>query len=283
VSAATRAPRLDWAEIVGQAVDIVRGYSTGVTLRQLFYRLVSTGALPNTNSAYKTLSARTAEARREDGFPALIDNTREIVQAACSEDPHEALEGLVHNYRRDRTEGQQHAIYIGAEKNTLAGQLWRWFGDYGFPIIVLRGYSSQTYVDDVYSHVSGDGRDAVLIYAGDFDPSGEDIQRDFEDRTEYCFGEIVRVAVTPEQIGQYTLPPQPGKVTDTRAGGFLARHGQLVQVEVEALAPDDLRRLYQDAVDRFWDKSAYEAVLEQENDEQERLQDFLDDWNGGSS
>lgn len=239
--------------------------------------------MPNTTSAYKTLSARTAEARREDGFPALIDNTRKIVRAASSDDPYEALRGLVHNYRRDRTEGQQHAVYIGAEKNTLAEQLWRWFGGYGFPIIVLRGYSSQTYVDDVYSHVSWQGRPAVLVYAGDFDPSGEDIQRDFEERTNFCFDEIGRVAVRPEQVGEYNLPPQPGKARDTRAGGFLARHGQLVQVEVEALPPDVLRRLYRETIKDFWDESAYETVLKREDGERQRLEEFLDEWNGDES
>jgi hypothetical protein len=57
--------RLDWKVITQHAADIVRGYSTGVTLRQLFYRLVSDGTLPNTDVSYKTLSARTAAARRE--------------------------------------------------------------------------------------------------------------------------------------------------------------------------------------------------------------------------
>ena len=51
---------------------IVQSYSTGVTLRQLFYRLVSALLLPNTQSAYKRLSSVTAEARRRGEFPELV-------------------------------------------------------------------------------------------------------------------------------------------------------------------------------------------------------------------
>jgi hypothetical protein len=40
--------RLDWPSIVARARTIVDGYDTGVTLRQLFYRLVSEHLLPNT-------------------------------------------------------------------------------------------------------------------------------------------------------------------------------------------------------------------------------------------
>ncbi len=278
MSTVTRAPRLSWAEIVDQAAAIISSYSTGVTLRQLFYRLVAAEVLPNTTSAYKTLSARTAEARREDGFPALIDNTRTITRLTFSADPAEALEGLVRNYRRDRTEGQDVAVYLGVEKKGIVEQLWSWFGGLGVPIIALGGYSSQTYVDDVACDVEAEDRPSVLIYAGDFDPSGEDIDRDFEERTDYCFSQVVRIALNVEQIGDYGLPPQPGKVTDTRAGSFMARHGQLVQVELDALPPDVLRQLYQEAIDGFWDKSKYRAVLDRERQERDRLEDFLEAW-----
>ena len=64
-------PRLDWPAILIQAVGIVDSYETGVTLRQLFYRLVATEILPNTRVAYQTLSKVTAEARRHGSFPAL--------------------------------------------------------------------------------------------------------------------------------------------------------------------------------------------------------------------
>ena len=45
--------RFDWAATLARAAEFVRSYNTGVTLRQLFYRLVAAGLLENTQNAYK--------------------------------------------------------------------------------------------------------------------------------------------------------------------------------------------------------------------------------------
>jgi hypothetical protein len=37
----------------------------------------------------------------------------------------------------------------------------------------------------------------------------------------------VKLAVTPEIITRYDLPDMPGNTTDSRAAGFVARHGKL--------------------------------------------------------
>ena len=89
-------------------------------------------------------------------------------------------------------------------------QLQEWFGDLGVPVLALGGYSSQTYEDDVIADAAADERPAVLLYAGDHDPSGEDIDRDFIAQTD-CWDEVRRVALTARQVEQYALPPQPGK------------------------------------------------------------------------
>jgi len=261
---------LKWPAILEHAATLTRSYDTAVTLRQLFYRLVAAELLPNTSSAYKQLSSRTAEARRVGAFPALVDRTRSIHREATFEDPKSAREWLERVYRRDRTERQDASIYLGVEKNGIVAQLESWFGELGLPILALGGYSSQSYVAEVVEDVEAEGREAVLIYAGDFDPSGEDIQRDFLERTS-CFDQVVRVALDAEQVIEYELPPQPGKTTDARAASFVERHGRLIQVELDALAPDVLRRLYQEAIDRFWDVSKYEAALDLERQDLEEL------------
>lgn len=260
------AVRLDWQAILARASMIVQSYDTGVTLRQLFYRLVAAEFLPNSQSAYKTLSSRTADARRRGEFPDLIDRTRDIHRYQTFGRVDDARQWLRTIYRRDRTEGQPHSLYLGVEKNGIVAQLRSWLGAYGFPILALGGYSSQSYVADVIADVTHQERPAVLIYAGDFDASGEDIDRDFLARTQ-CFARVVRVALTEEQIDNYQLPPQPAKAADTRAASFIARHGRLVQVELDALPPDTLQNLYVHAIGNFWDVSAYEDCFTQEKEE----------------
>lgn len=262
--------RISWNKVLEQAAEIVNGYDTGVTLRQLFYRLVSAGILPNTQSVYRTLSARTAEARRAGKFPDLIDRTRTIHRYASFNGVYDAKKWLAEIYRRDRTEGQEVSLYIGVEKNGLVAQIQSWFGDLGIPILALGGYSSQSYVDEVVEDVISQQRPAVLLYAGDFDPSGVDIDRDFIKRTS-CFDKTIRIALNEEQIEKYGLPPQMGKATDTRAKKFVSKRGKLVQVELDALQPDVLRRLFLEQIVKYFDFDIFNKVLEKERWEREQL------------
>jgi len=262
--------RRNWSKIIAQAVSIAAELTAEVsippTLRQLHYRLVSLPELgyPNEQGAYKRLSELSARDRRKGTFPELTDLTRSVELARSWAGPRQAVADLASRYRRDRTEGQDVLPVLGVEKATLAAQLRSWLGDpYGLPLIVLRGYGSQTYADDVRRLVESDGRPAVLLYAGDHDPSGDDILRDFTERSD-CWAKIVRVAVTAEQVDTYGLPIAPGKTTDSRAGRFIAEHGELRQVETEALPPSVLRDLFTDALEPFWDVSRYEEVIERE-------------------
>lgn len=149
------------------------------------------------------------------------------------------------------------------EKDALVAQLAAWYDELGLPVIALRGYSSQTLADLVRQDAHADGRAAVLLFAGDLDPSGVDLERDFLARTA-CWDHAERVALTAEQVREYDLPPQPGKATDSRAPRFIAEHGQLLQIEVDALEPDDLHRLFDTALARWWNPASYEAVLDAE-------------------
>ena len=263
--------RPDWPILLAQAATIVRAYDTPVTLRQLFYRLVAAELLPNTTNAYKSLSRYTAEARRAGTFPALMDRGRTIHRYQSFDGAPEARAWLANIYRRDRTEGQRVSVYLGVEKAGIVAQLQEWFGHLGVPVLALGGYGSQTYVDDVVADVQATGRPAVLLYAGDHDPSGEDIDRDFTARTN-CWREVRRVALTAAQVTEHALPPQPGKETDSRARGFVERHGRLVQVELDALPPDVLRGVFAAAIARFWDPSAHQAALAQEGNDRLTLE-----------
>jgi hypothetical protein len=98
--------RRTWPAILEHAAAIVESYETGVTLRQLFYRLVADGTLANTRAAYSQLSDQTARARRGGTFPDLLDRGRLIHHYRHWPGPDAAREWLGEVYRRDRTEGQ---------------------------------------------------------------------------------------------------------------------------------------------------------------------------------
>jgi hypothetical protein len=262
--------RVSWPAVLAHARAIVESYDTGVTLRQLFYRLVADGTLPNTQHKYRYHSEVTAKARRTASFPELLDRTSRIERGLRFSGAGAALDWLLDMYRRDRTEGQPWTIYLGVEKAGLSAQLRACFGDdLGVPIVALGGYASQTLADAVRRDIVEAGRPAVLVYAGDLDPTGEDIDRDFERRVG-VFDKVVRVALTAEQVQSYALPFNPDEAVvrklegDSRAKAFVQRHGSLVQYEVDALPPETLRDLYGSAIESFWDDAAHRSVLARE-------------------
>lgn len=260
----------NWTDILRVAKEIVESYDTPVTLRQLYYRLVSREILENTQSCYTQLSSKTAEARRLGLFPAFLDKTRNIIRYREFDSPQQAMAHTARNYRRDRSEGQPYTIFLAVEKDGLTAQLEQWFGHLSAPIMALRGYSSQSFADVVREQAEGYARPAILIYAGDFDPSGEDILRAFVKQAD-CFDGVERVALNREQIEEYNLPPLAGKSSDTRSRGFIQRHGELMQVEVDALDPEILRGLFDDALAEYVDVSMFENICEIEEQERQKL------------
>jgi Protein of unknown function C-terminus (DUF2399) len=260
--------RKAWGPILERAAEIVEKYETAVTLRQVFYRLVVAKLIENSESDYKHLSRRSADLRRRGEFPALLDRTRTIERPPTWSSPAEALDAIARAYRRDLLATQTTLPVIVVEKATLVAQAVAWFGHLCVPVVALRGYASETLERLVLELVDDDERDVVLLYCGDFDPTGEDIPRAFEDNTGL---ELRRVALTVEQVDHYELPPAPGKASDSRAAGFEARHGRLVQVELEALDPDDLRALLTAELDDLVDVELVEAEVERERSERVRL------------
>jgi hypothetical protein len=261
--------RLHWPPIIGHAAELVAASNDQghrVTLRQLFYRLVASSTLPNTLNAYNRLGRLTAQARRAGTFPRLHDQGRAIHRPPTWDGPDHARRWLQDAYRRDRTEGQPCVLYLGVEKATQLDLLLDISDDLGLPALALRGYAGQELVTDTADDIKvskRNGQQAVLLYAGDFDPSGEDIPADFIRRVG-GFDVVERVALDAGQVRAYDLPPQLGKATDPRASAFEARHGRLVQVELEALAPGQLVDLYRRAIARYWDEDAFRAALGRE-------------------
>jgi hypothetical protein len=282
--------RIRWADVLIRAVDIVNSYDIAVTLRQLFYRLVMEELITNTDVCYKTLSARTAAARRASEFPRLFDRNRKILQPTHFAGPADAMDALIGQYRRDRTKNQDMSVFLGVEKNALSGLLQDWFHDYGLPVIPLGGYSSEGLDRDVKERVERAGRPAVLIYAGDFDASGMDIGRSFIQTTD-CWKHTIRIGLSPTQIADLDLPVLKGKAGDTRAPKFIDRHPEIhqqhdfgldkdgrrfpAQVELDAVDPGVLHGWFLDALAEFWDMAAYEAALAQENTDMSVLRELF--------
>jgi CheY-like chemotaxis protein len=249
--------------------------------RRLRHRLVAEAAFGyrNTENDYKNLSRLSAAARREGTFPPLLDRTRAIERPTTFASPAEALEQLARWYRRDLLETQDVLPVIVVEKATLVAQVQSWFDEqFGIPVVALRGYASEALERQVIDLVDGDEREVAFLYAGDFDPTGEDIPRAFAENTGL---DLRHVALTAAQVQAYGPPPVPGKASDSRAAGFVARHGELVQVELEALDPAELRALLAIQLQLLVDVDRVAQVFVRQDRERVELEELAEGWDAG--
>ena len=81
-----------------------------------------------------------------------------------------------------------------------------------------------------------------------------------------------RLAVTDEQIRDWRLPSRPTKTTDMRAAAFANRRS----VELDAIDPNRLRKLVEDAINRRMSKKLYAKLMKAEQDEQDEIRELVD-------
>jgi len=226
-----------------------------MTVRQVFYQLVSQGVIGKTEQEYKgTVCRLLTEMRRARELPFhwLADNTRWQRKPRTHSCLEHAVEETARLYRRALWDDQPAYVEIWLEKDALAGVIDRVTGKHDVPLMVTRGYPSLTYVYSAAEYYESCEKPVFLYYLGDHDPSGVDIPRrvekdlrDFAPSADITFE---RVAVNEDQIARYDLPTRPTKGTDSRAKNFTGE-----SVEVDAIPPKTLREIVERCIERHID------------------------------
>lgn len=180
-----------------------------------------------------------------------------------------------HAYRRDVWATQPRYLEVWLEKDALSGIFEDVLRGYGVTLCVGRGYDGWTSIHDV-SERYGDGEGTTVLYYGDFDPSGEDMVRSLRDRLadQDCEPEIIKRALTLDDVTRYNLPPDFTKTTDTRRAAFVAKYGDL-SVELDALPANVLRDRLVSEVRARMDLDALADVRRIEEGERVRLVELL--------
>ena len=172
-------------------------------------------------------------------------------------------------FRLPRRENQPLYVELWTEKDALTSVLLPICEEYHIPLVVNKGYSSASAMYQASRTIReavGNGQEAVIIYVGDHDPSGIDMDRDIRERLEeFGAAVIVRpIALTMAQVREMNPPPNPAKITDPRAAKYIERHGN-ISWEVDAIPPETLHDLVRDEIEACTNMEYYEAVIEQED------------------
>ena len=265
-----------------------------LTLRQLYYQLVSRDVVPNNKEEYKKLSTLLKEGRMGGvvDWDAIEDRLRKPDKPSSFDSPKDLMEAAINQYQKPRQDGQPYYMEVWVEKDALSGVLSRVTRKYHIPIMVNRGYSSVSAMYDAFMRIVDNAanwrKPAKIIYLGDFDPSGLDMIRDIKDRIlEFKDGyninafiegldfDVDPVALTMDQINTYDPPPNPAKIEDPRAKDFIRRHGGQ-SWEVDALKPEILNQILEDAIARYLDLDIYNDVVSSEAQDKKVLTKLME-------
>ncbi len=243
------------------------------TVRQVFYQLVSRGFVAKTEAEYKSTVVRLlAEMRRQKEIPfdSIADNTRWVRKPPSYSSLGDMLVESQQLYRRAVWDDQDAYVEIWLEKDALSCVLYEETAEFDVPLMVTRGYPSISYLHEAAEAMSAFKKPAYLYYFGDYDPSGCDITRaveagirEFAPTAEMYFE---RVAVTRAQIDLWALPTRPTKKTDSRSKSFDDE-----SVEVDALPPEELRRLVRNCILQHIDFRRLSHLRSVEQQERETL------------
>jgi hypothetical protein len=252
--------------------------SRPMTVRQVYYQLVSRQVVENSRSQYQAVSDALVAARKEGIIPWdwIEDRLRRPRAPSMWSDLSEFVGDVLGAYRRDVWETQPGYLEVWLEKDALSGIFEDVLANYGITLNVGRGYDGWDSIKNAAERFCG--RDhATVLYFGDFDPSGEDMVRSLAARLAF-FGtppQILKCALNPDDIDRYRLPPNFTKATDTRRAKFIEKHGDR-SVELDALPADVLRERLRDEIESRMDLEALQVVRDRESQEKQTLSEALD-------
>lgn len=276
-----------WIDIANSILLEWRSRGFDMTLRQVYYQCVAHHGLPNTERSYKNLGNILVDARLagEIDWNLMIDRTRGSKGNYHNEDVSEPLKGLDGSIYFERWEDQDVYVEVWVEKEALENIVNRACFPLDARFMACRGYLSISEFwksAERFKQMCGDyGRGGKILYIGDHDPSGIDMSRDIQDRMNMFtesepdspLVEVNRIALNMDQIIQFGLPPNPAKVTDSRAGGYIDRFGE-ESWELDALDPTTITDLIQNALKADIDVDRWNARLDEEVEAKKKMKLF---------
>ena len=269
-------------EIANQIISDYQAQGFDLTLRQLYYQMVSRDIIPNNQREYDKLGVIISDARLAGliDWYTIVDRTRNLAALSHWDSPSDILRGVEYSYRLDKWEWQEYRPEVWIEKDALRGVITGICQELDVPHFSCRGYTSQSEMwragQRMIKHMEG-SQIPFIIHLGDHDPSGIDMSRDiferlemFVDGTEGSDFFVKRIALNYNQVEQYTPPPNPAKLTDSRVDNYIAKFG-MESWELDALEPNVIVELIRNQILSIRDDTLWNEVAKQEESEKEEL------------
>jgi hypothetical protein len=254
-----------------------------ITGRGVGYKLFTAKLIPSMAKGEMQRVYRLLKEAREVGFIPwewIVDETRSLERVSTWDDPEDYAKCVAESYRRDFWNQQPLRVQVWSEKGTVRGVPQPVLDRYAVGFNPVHGFNSATSMHDAAEDY--DGREVVVLYVGDLDPSGMCMSEvDLPKRLRDYDGEhitIKRIAVTRDQTEGLSSFPASDKKDDTRYKWFVANHGDRCW-ELDAMDPNTLRDCVEKAIRDLIEPTAWARCEAVNQAEQESLKTIIAGWN----
>ena len=279
-----RKATLDQIATANAIIDEYAAQGFDLTLRQLYYQMVARGHIENSERSYKNFGNVIDDGRLAGliDWDRIVDRTRNLRGNGHFRDPAHIMTTAASSFQIDKWGRQPYRVEVWVEKDALIGVVEVPCRRLDVPFFACRGYTSQSEMWAAAQRLKSwrrRGQTPVILYLGDHDPSGIDMTRDVADRMTLFAGglKVDRLALNWNQVERYRPPPNPAKLTDSRAEGYIAKFG-LSSWELDALDPTTLAGLIETAVASFRDPALWAEAVEEEEEGLRLLQEAAGRW-----
>lgn len=280
-------------QAIDQANTIIEEYDRRgmmLTLRQLYYQHVARGLIENTDASYGRLQSLVNDARLAGliSWTSIEDRTRNLMGLTTHPSVASALGAAAQGYRSDLWKSQRMRPEVWVEKEALAGVVGDICNRLRVDYYSCRGYNSQSEqwrAGQRFARYVTKGQQPIVLHLGDHDPSGLDMTRDNQERLSLFAGvsiSVVRLALNWEQVERLRPPPNPAKMSDSRARDYVRRYGHS-SWELDALDPSYIQQLISDYVAQLRNEDQWGEALAEEVANRQMLMDLAQEFRTGEA
>jgi hypothetical protein len=273
----------DTVEMIGRCNSIIEEYESKgyvLSVRQVYYQMVARGYTggENTGRMYDRIQGALNTGRMQGlvSWTALEDRERGLMGLQHYTGIGQVLRSAKASFRLDVWAHQQWRPEVWVEKKALEGVIGGICNRLRVDFFACKGYNSQSEqwrAGRRFADYIRRGQRPIVFHLGDHDPSGLDMTRDNRDRLSMFAGVPVivqRLALNMPQIEELQPPPNPAKMSDSRAEAYVEQYGD-ESWELDALNPEYISRLIEDAILKIRDPERWDDALAEENNEMARL------------
>jgi len=270
-----RATKTEMEERAAFLIDYAEAHGP-ITVRGLYYQaeVHHVPGIGKDDSGYDKVQRQVLILRRAGrmSYHDIADATRWMRKPDSYDSIDAALKETARLYRKALWTSTADYAEAWCEKDALAGVIYPVTSEYDVPLMVARGFSSETFCFEAIEQRGDDKRDFHVYTLFDFDRAGQDSARSLEEKLKrFAAAKGIKVyfhnlAVTAVQVRQWNLPTRKPK----RKSHADKKWPHKFCCELDAIPPDQLRDLVRTAIEQHLPRRQLEVLKVAEEDEREQ-------------